>query len=74
MKTPCEGIARDMGTAPDVLLDRCKVPHETLRTLRELGYASKNEANHEAAAEVDTWMAKQPFALDMLRRHYLLQK
>jgi hypothetical protein len=46
-----------LGTATDVLFERCHAPQEALRRLRELGYASKDKADRDAAEIIDTWKA-----------------
>ena len=52
----------------DELLNRIGVPGEELHLLIELGYRSKQKAERQAADRLDIWAAKQPFAIDMLRR------
>ena len=50
------------------LIERAEPPDE-IRELIELGYASKKKAANKAAGIVDTWLGRQPFDLDVIRRH-----
>jgi hypothetical protein len=53
---------------PEYLYDRVRAPRDELRHLIELGYASRRKVDWEVAGVIDTWLCKQPFALDVLRK------